>query len=96
MDNIDPLPCLSVLETKIREGVRDLERLLPPSGSFTALDIVLAEIASGSALAYLDLRYPSYDCRDDAPNLQKLFERLMGRASFQQTVPTAQEVPVNQ
>ena len=57
---------------------------------------MLAEIASGSALAYLDLRYPSYDWRDDAPNLQKLFERLMGRASFQQTVPTAQEVPVNQ
>jgi len=28
--------------------------------------------------------------------LLKLYERLMQRASFQQTIPTAQDVPVNQ
>jgi glutathione S-transferase len=87
---------LSRQADKIRAGVRELEQKIQPSGSFTALDIGLAEIATGSALGYLDLRYPSYDWRSEAPNLIKLFERLMERTSFQQTVPTAQQVPVNQ
>lgn len=87
---------LSRQEDKIRAGVHELERQLLPSGSFTALDIGLAEIATGSTLGYLDLRYSDYDWRTDAPNLLKLFERLMKRTSFQQTVPKAQEVPVNQ
>lgn len=87
---------LSRQADKIRAGVHELERQLLPSGSFTALDIGLAEIATGCTLGYLDLRYPVYDWRTDAPNLLKLFERLMKRTSFQQTVPTAQEVPVNQ
>ena len=81
---------------KIRAGVHELDRQLLPSGSFTALDIGLAEIATGSTLGYLDLRYSDYNWRTDAPNLLKLFERLMKRTSFQQTVPTAQVVPVNQ
>ena len=81
---------------KIRAGVHELERQLPPSGRFTSLDFGLAEIATGCALGYLDLRYPGYDWRSDAPNLLKLHERLMQRTSFQQTVPAAQEVPVNQ
>jgi glutathione S-transferase len=81
---------------KIRAGVNELDRQLLPSGSFTALDIGLAEIATGSTLGYLDLRYSDYNWRTDAPNLLKLFERLMKRTSFQQTVPTAQLLPVNQ
>lgn len=87
---------LSRQAEKIRTGVHELDRQLLPSGSFTALDIGLAEIATGSALGYLDLRYADYNWRTDAPNLLKLFERLMKRTSFQQTVPTAQVVPVNQ
>ena len=87
---------LSRQEDKIRAGVNELERQLLPSGSFTTLNMGLAEIATGSALGYLDLRYPSYDWRSDAPNLLKLFDRLMKRNSFQQTIPSAQEVPINQ
>ena len=87
---------LSRQAEKIRAGVHELDRQLLPSGSFTALDIGLAEIATGSTLGYLDLRYSDYNWRTDAPNLLKLFERLMKRTSFQQTVPTAQLLPVNQ
>ena len=87
---------LSRQEDKIRAGVNELEQQLLPSGSFTTLNMGLAEIATGSALGYLDLRYPSYDWRSDAPNLLKLFDRLMKRTSFQQTIPSAQAVPINQ
>ncbi len=81
---------------KIRAGVSELEQRLLPSGSFTALSFGLAEIAAGCALGYIDLRYPNYEWRAEAPGLQDLFERLMQRESFQLTVPAAQEVPVNQ
>ena len=87
---------LSRQADKIRAGVNELEQTILPSGRFTALDMGLAEIATVCTLGYLDLRYPSYDWRGDSPNLLKLYDRLIQRDSFQQTVPTAQEVPANQ
>lgn len=87
---------LSRQADKIQSGIHELERQLMPSGSFTGLEMGLAEIATGCTLGYLDLRYPDYIWRTDAPKLLKLFERLMIRDSFQQTVPTAQAVPANQ
>jgi glutathione S-transferase len=59
------------------------------------LELGLAEIATVCALGYLDLRYADYNWRSNAPSLLKLFDRLMRKQSFQQTVPTVQEVPAN-
>jgi glutathione S-transferase len=47
----------------------------------------LADIATGCALAYLDLRQPSIDWRGGYPSLVKLAEKLAKRQSFQDTVP---------
>jgi glutathione S-transferase len=49
----------------------------------------LADIATGCALAYLDLRHPSIDWRGEYPSLVKLAEKLAKRQSFQDTVPPA-------
>jgi glutathione S-transferase len=49
----------------------------------------LADIATGCALAYLDLRHPSIDWRGEYPSLLKLAEKLAKRQSFQDTVPPA-------
>src|SRR3984893_11606006 len=49
----------------------------------------LADIATGCALAYLDLRHPAIDWRGEYPSLLKLAEKLAKRQSFQDTVPTA-------
>jgi glutathione S-transferase len=86
---------LSRQADKIRAGVHELEQKILPSGTFTSLGLGLAEIATVCALGYLDLRYADYNWRSDAPNLLKLFDGLMQRASFLQTVPTVQEVPAN-
>ncbi|NBU02330.1 MAG: hypothetical protein EBT41_10415 [Betaproteobacteria bacterium] len=86
---------LSRQADKIWAGVHELERKILPSGTFSSLDFGLAEIATVCALGYLDLRYADYGWRSDAPSLVKLFDGLMQRASFQQTVPMAQEVPAN-
>ena len=50
----------------------------------------LADIATGCALGYLDLRQPSIDWRGPYPNLVKLAEKLARRSSFAETVAPAQ------
>jgi glutathione S-transferase len=48
----------------------------------------LADIAVGCALGYLDFRFPEIDWRTSYPNLAKLQEKLMQRASFADTMPS--------
>ena len=49
----------------------------------------LSDIAVGCALGFLDLRLPEIDWRASSPNLEKLYTKLMQRASFKDTVPPA-------
>lgn len=47
----------------------------------------LADIALGCALGYLDFRFPEIDWRRAHPNLSELYDRLMQRPAFKETVP---------
>lgn len=47
----------------------------------------LADVAVGSALGYLDFRFPQIAWREQFPNLVRLQAKLMQRASFADTVP---------
>jgi glutathione S-transferase len=49
----------------------------------------LADIAVGCALGYLDFRFPEIDWRRQQPKLSELFDRLMQRPAFKDTVPVA-------
>jgi glutathione S-transferase len=55
--------------------------------SNTGTHFSLADIAVGTALGYLDFRFPSLDWRTPHPNLQRLYEKLAARQSFLDTVP---------
>jgi glutathione S-transferase len=48
----------------------------------------LADLASASALSYLDFRFSALDWRASYPGLAGLHERLSGRPCFMQTQPT--------
>ncbi len=48
----------------------------------------LADVAVGCTLGYLDFRFPDIDWRTPHPNLDKLYAKLMQRASFQETRPS--------
>jgi glutathione S-transferase len=50
----------------------------------------LADIATGCALGYLDLRHAEIDWRAEYSNLARLAEKLDKRPSFQDTAPPAQ------
>jgi glutathione S-transferase len=47
----------------------------------------LADVAVGCALGYLDFRFAHIDWRTDNPNLVRLYDKLMQRASFADTAP---------
>ena len=47
----------------------------------------LSDVAVGCALGYLDLRFAAIAWRETHPNLAKLQEKLMLRASFADTIP---------
>lgn len=47
----------------------------------------LADIAVGAALGYLAFRFPDIDFQAQHPNLGRLYEKLMQRPSFQDTIP---------
>lgn len=52
----------------------------------------LADIAAGVVLGYLDVRFPEHPWRCLHPVLGRLSERLAGRPSFRDTMPTPQRI----
>ena len=77
---------------KIGPALDELERLLGGRRHFSAHGLGLAEIATGCALGYLDLRYPELDWRARRPGLAGLAAALQERPSFAATIPRAQEI----
>jgi glutathione S-transferase len=51
------------------------------------IHLSLADVAVGVALGYLDFRFPEINWRESYPNLLKLQDKLMQRASFADTKP---------
>jgi glutathione S-transferase len=51
------------------------------------IHLSLADVAVGVALGYLDFRFPQIEWRQQYPNLVKLQDKLMQRASFIDTKP---------
>ena len=76
-------------QRKIDLGLKELAEELGEKAWCNGEAYSLADIATGCALAYLDLRHAAIDWRAAYPNLVKLTERLAKRPSFAETVPPA-------
>jgi len=74
---------------KIDLGVSELASDLGERAWCNGEAYSLADIATGCALGYLDLRHPDVEWRDAYPNLVKLTDKLGKRPSFVETVPPA-------
>ena len=72
---------------KVDAGVAELGRDLADKIWCNGDAFSLADIATGCALGYLDLRHPDVAWRDAHPNLARLTEKLGRRPSFQDTAP---------
>ena len=73
---------------KLQASVKAMARGLAEKPYCAGIHLSLADIAVGCALGYLDFRFPQLTWRADHPNLARLQDKLMLRASFIDTVPS--------
>ena len=72
---------------KVDAALAAMSRGLGEKSFCVGIHLSLADIAVGTALGYLDFRFPQIVWREQYPNLQKLQDKLMQRASFIDTKP---------
>ena len=72
---------------KVNDALKAMNLGLGEKPFCAGIHLSLADIAVGCALGYLDFRFPELAWRGEYPNLVKLHEKLMQRASFADTVP---------
>ena len=72
---------------KVDLGLQELARELGDKAWCYGEAYSLADIATGCALGYLDLRQAAIDWRGSYPNLLRLAEKLAKRPSFAETAP---------
>ena len=72
---------------KVHEALKAMSTGLGEKPYCAGIQFTLADVAVGCALGYLDFRFPQIDWRSAHPNLAKLHEKLMQRASFVDTKP---------
>ncbi|MBV2235840.1 MAG: glutathione S-transferase [Sterolibacterium sp.] len=72
---------------KVRAGLQALAAELGENLWCQGTALSLADIAVGCALGYVSFRHPDIDWRSEHASLARLYERLLQRPSFAQTVP---------
>ena len=72
---------------KVDAALKTMSKGLADKPYFVGIHLSLADIAVGVALGYLDFRFPQINWREPHPNLHKLLDKLMQRASFADTKP---------
>jgi glutathione S-transferase len=72
---------------KVTDSLKAMSTGLGDKPFCSGIHLSLADIAVGSALGYLDFRFPEINWRNTHPNLAKLQEKLMLKQSFMDTVP---------
>ena len=72
---------------KISEALRALSQGLADKPYCSGAHMTLSDIAVGCAVGYLDFRFPDINWRSNYPNLDKLYDKLMQRQSFIDSLP---------
>jgi len=72
---------------KVQRGLAAMARDMGDAKWSAGEHFTLADIAVGCALGYLGLRMPEIDWRGEYPNLARLYEQLLKRPSFKESVP---------
>jgi len=72
---------------KIHNALKAMSAGLAEKAFCSGVHFSLSDVAVGCALGYLDLRFANIAWRQTYPNLAKLQEKLLLRASFAETLP---------
>lgn len=79
-------------QRKIEGGVREIARLIGEREFAVGDRFGLGDIAAGTVVAYLSVRYPEFDWRTPHPNLAAFSDRMEKRASFASSRPVPQTI----
>ena len=72
---------------KIQAALRQMSEQLGENAWCHGNQMTLADIALGCAVGYLLFRFPEVQWQTQYPNLDRLYQKLMQRASFVETAP---------
>ena len=72
---------------KVQASLKSMGQGLGDKPFCSGIHLSLSDIAVGCALGWLEFRYPELAWRTEYPNLGKLMDKLMQRASFADTKP---------
>jgi glutathione S-transferase len=72
---------------KVADALKAMSLGLGDKSYCAGIYLSLADISVGCALGYLQFRFPEIAWRAEYPNLAKLHDKLLQRASFADTVP---------
>ena len=72
---------------KIDASLSAMDKGLGEKPFCAGIYLSLADIAVGCALGYLDFRFGDMDWRTRHPNLERLYDKLLQRPSFAETMP---------
>ncbi|KPI44230.1 putative GST-like protein [Cyphellophora attinorum] len=79
-------------ERKVNGGLKALSRWVGDKEFIVGDELSLADIAAGTVLGYMKVRYPTQDWQEDYPNLKQYSDRLEERESFKDTKPYPQKI----
>ena len=85
-------PWLARQRRKIEGGLAEMARLVGERPWAVGESFSLGDIAVGTAVGYLSVRYAEFAWRALYPALAAYSDRLEGRPSFQQSVPVPQTI----
>ncbi len=85
-------PRLARQRRKIDGGLAEIARLLGDRDWTVGDGFTLGDIAAGTVVGYLAVRFPELDWRARHPNLARLSDRLEARPAFRDSVPYAQTI----
>ena len=77
---------------KIDGGVKEMARLVGKGDWAVGDRFSLGDIAAGTLVGYMTVRFPELPWRTQYPNLAALSDRLEQRPSFKNSVPSAQKI----
>ena len=77
---------------KVHGGLAEIARVVGTREHAVGDRFGIADIAAGSVLGYLDVRFRELDWREAHPALGRYMDGLMRRGSFQDTVPYPQTI----
>ena len=79
--------CIDRQIAKTQASLKAMSQGLGEKPFCAGIYLSLADIAVGCALGYVEFRFPEIDWRTPYPNLARLYDKLMQRPSFTETIP---------